>query len=109
MPILPFIEDSEENITGIIESAHAAGASYVIPSLGMTLRDRQRAYYYERLDHLFPGVREQYERQFRNAYSCPVNGKRRLEQLVGELCGRYGIALRMPLYSPAGGKQLRMF
>ena len=54
MPVLPFIEDSEDNITQIVQKAHEHGAAYIIPSFGMTLRDRQRAYYYEKLDRLFP-------------------------------------------------------
>ena len=44
MPILPFIEDNAENIAGIVAQAAAAGASYIMPAFGMTLRDRQRAY-----------------------------------------------------------------
>ncbi len=61
MPILPFIEDNAENIAGIVAQAAAAGASYIMPGFGMTLRDRQRATYYDQLDRLFPGLREQYD------------------------------------------------
>ena len=52
MPILPFIEDTEENITAIVERTPASGGSYIIPWFGMSLRDRQRAYYYDQLDRL---------------------------------------------------------
>jgi DNA repair photolyase len=45
MPVLPFIEDNEENITAIVEQAHAAGAAYILPAFGLSCRDRQRAYY----------------------------------------------------------------
>jgi len=110
MPILPFIEDTEENISDILGKAHAAGAQYVIPAMGMTLRDRQQEYYYQQLDRLFPGVRQRYERQFGNAYSCSPHNAKRLYQVIGELCERYGIAGRMPVYSPAGGgEQLPLF
>ena len=57
MPVLPFIEDNVENIRQIVTRAHEAGASYIIPSFGMSLRDRQRDYYYDKLDQLFPGLR----------------------------------------------------
>lgn len=70
MPILPFIEDDEENVRQIVEQAHAHGASYVIPWFGMSLRDRQRAYYYERLDQLFPGLKREYQRVYGDQYSC---------------------------------------
>ena len=49
MPILPFIEDTEENIAAIVVRTHASGNSYIIPWLGMSMRDPQREYYYDRL------------------------------------------------------------
>ena len=95
MPILPFIEDNAENITGIVTQAAAAGASYIMPAFGMTMRDRQRAYYYDQLDRLFPGLREQYEARFGDKYSAAANDAEKLGRLFGELCERHGIATRM--------------
>ncbi len=57
MPTLPFIEDSWENMSSIIEEARRCGAEAIIPWFGMSMRDRQRGYYYHRLDELFPGLR----------------------------------------------------
>ena len=54
------------------------GASYIIPSFGMTMRDRQRAYYYDKLDNLFPGLREKYEKTYGDRYHCPVPNARRI-------------------------------
>jgi DNA repair photolyase len=98
MPVLPFIEDNAENITAIVARAHECGASYILASFGMTLRDRRRAYYYTQLDRLFPGLRKQYERRFGNRYSAAANGTQQLEQVFHEQCERYGIATRMRLY-----------
>jgi DNA repair photolyase len=98
MPVLPFIEDSAENITAIVARAHECGASYILASFGMTLRDRQRAYYYAQLDRLFPGLRQQYERRFGHRYSAAANDARRLEQVFYEQCERYGIATRLRVY-----------
>ena len=100
MPILPFIEDSEENVRAIVAQAHANGARYILAAFGMTLRDRQREYYYAQLDRLFPGLRARYERAFGERYSAPANQARRLEKLFRELCDRYGIATHMPQYTP---------
>ena len=100
MPILPFIEDSADNIRAIVDQAHTHGAKYIIAAFGMTLRDRQRAYYYTQLDRLFPGVRQQYERAFGEKYSASANNARKLEQVFRELCIRYGIATRMPQFTP---------
>ena len=98
MPVLPFIEDNAENITAIVARAHDCGASYILASFGMTLRDRQRAHYYTQLDRLFPGLRKQYERRFGDRYSAPANDAQRLEHIFREQCARYGIATRMPMY-----------
>jgi DNA repair photolyase len=98
IPVLPFIEDNAENITAIVTRAHDCGASYILASFGMTLRNRQRAYYYAQLDRLFPGLRQQYERRFGDRYFASANDAHRLEQIFREQCERYGIATRMRLY-----------
>lgn len=100
MPILPFIEDAPENIRAIIEQAYAHGAKYILAAFGMTLRDRQREYYYAQLDRLFPGARQRYERAFGERYSASANRARQLEQLFREQCDRYGIATRIPQFAP---------
>jgi DNA repair photolyase len=108
MPILPFIEDTKENITAIVERTHVSGGSYIIPWFGMSLRDRQRAYYYDQLDRLFPGLREKYERKYGDKYRCDVPNAVRLASVFENLCGRLGIAVRIPRYTPQTGKQLSL-
>jgi DNA repair photolyase len=100
MPVLPFIEDTEENIRAIIRMAQAAGARYILPAFGMTLRDRQRAYYYDELDRLFPGLRVRYEKAFGERYSAPARNARRLGQVYAELCEQLGLATKMPVFAP---------
>jgi DNA repair photolyase len=99
MPVLPFIEDNEENILAIVDRAREAGAKYIIASFGMTMRDRQRAYYYGKLDRLFPGLRERYEKRFGDQYSCGALSAGKLEKTFREACARYGIATRMTQYA----------
>jgi DNA repair photolyase len=110
MPILPFIEDSADNIMGIVAQAAAAGAAYILPGFGMTLRDRQRAYYYGQLDRLFPGLRERYAARFGDRYSAAADDARGLERLFAGLCERHGIAGRMVHYRAAEpARQLALF
>ncbi len=109
MPVLPFIEDTEENIAAIVQRAYEHGASYIIASFGMTMRDRQRAYYYDRLDKLFPGLRQQYEGKFGERYDCPANGAGRLYAMFNELCSQYGIATRIKPYETETATQLSLF
>jgi DNA repair photolyase len=100
MPVLPFIEDNEENITAILEKAVQHGASYVLPSLGMTLRDRQRSYYYAKLDRFFPGLKEQYVQAFGGDYFAPANHAKQLYPLIEELCDEYNLATQIPIFEP---------
>jgi len=100
MPLLPFLTDSEDNLTRIIQQAHDHGAKYILPSFGMTLRDRQRAYYYDRLDQHFPGLRAQYEQRFGERYSAPANNVAHLQEVFYELCAAHGIKTEILLYSP---------
>ena len=100
MPILPFIEDTEENVRRIVTLAAETGAKYILPAFGMTLRDRQRAYYYDKLDQFFPGLRRRYLRAFGEQYSAPARDRQRLERVFAELCGAYGMARRMPVFTP---------
>jgi len=92
MPVLPFLEDTKENVDEIIRRAHACGVSAVVPWFGMSLRDRQRAHYYRCLDALFPGIKAKYIHTYGEAYMCPVpEAGRFYEHLVGR-CQTLGIA-----------------
>ncbi len=100
MPLLPFIEDSEENVRHIVTLAAENGARYILPAFGMTLRDRQRAYYYTKLDLLFPGLRPRYEKAFGERYSAPARNAGRLGRVFNDLCREMGIATKMPVFIP---------
>ncbi len=98
MPILPFLEDSIENITAIVEKAVENGASFVVPWFGMSMRDRQREYYYAQLDRLFPGLRAKYEQAFGLHYECPARWADQLSSCFYELCKRYELGTRVPVF-----------
>jgi DNA repair photolyase len=108
MPILPFIEDSDENIRALVQMAAETGAKYIIPSFGLTLRDRQREYFYAKLDRLFPGLREQYQRRYGERYSAESPRAASLGKIFKEECARLGIATKIPFYQPES-EQLKLF
>ena len=97
MPVLPFIEDTEENIVGIVKTAHECGARFVYPAFGMTLRGRQREHYRGQMEIRFPeeGLRRKDESYFRENYGCTSpNVKKLWARFVSE-CERYGILYKM--------------
>ena len=108
MPVLPFLEDAEENITGLVAQAHAAGARYILAAFGMTLREGSRDYYYAQLDLLFPGLRARYEKTFGDRYECSAPNAARLEKVFRGECAHYGIATRVPPFEPATAAQMRL-
>ena len=59
MPILPFIEDTEDNISRIIDLAYQKGEKFIYNAFGMTLRQNQRDWYYTKLDELFPRIKRE--------------------------------------------------
>jgi DNA repair photolyase len=109
MPILPFIEDTQENITQIVTLAKESGASYIIPSFGVTLRDRQRDYYYAKLDQHFPGLRKEYEKRFGNQYFAPARDLPQLEAHFQNLCQEVSLRMAIPQFAPQKNEQLRLF
>ena len=71
-PILPYINDTEENINSILDSCIETGVKGIINmGMGLTLRQGNREYFYRKLDEHFPGLRERYVREFGNSYSIP--------------------------------------
>ncbi len=95
MPVLPFLTDSAESVCAVVDAVAEAGGKFVYPAFGMTLRDRQRAYYYDRLDRLFPGVRAKYEKQYGDRYECPSPGAKSLWEAFSERCGERGVHYEM--------------
>lgn len=100
MPLLPYINDTPENVIAILEQAATAGAKYVIPAFGVTMRDRQREYLYTQLDRLFPGLTEKYKRRYGERYSYDVPGSGELYQVFHEHCQRLGMRDHMGQYIP---------
>ena len=100
MPVLPFIEDNEDNIRAVLTSAAENGAKYILLGLGMSIRDRQRDYFYNKLDLHFPGLRQRYQSAYGDRYNCPVPNARSLEALVNRLCRQLNLLQVMPVYQP---------
>ncbi len=91
-PILPFINDTAENITGILEMCAEAGVYGVLRfGMGLTLREGNREYFYKQLDRLFPGLKEKYIRTYGNQYEIASPDNRRLMRLFHQKCEESGI------------------
>lgn len=94
IPIIPFITDSEENIREIVRLSYKNGAKFVYAMTGVTLRDNQREYFYNKLDKYFPGLREKYIRTYGDKYVCDTLNKRIYQVFVDE-CKKYKLLYKM--------------
>lgn len=95
MPILPFINDTEENIINIVKLAKENGAKFIYPAFGVTLRANQRDYFFNMLDKNFPGIKEKYIKSFGNSYMCSSPNSRKLNNTFVNECNRLGILYKM--------------
>lgn len=91
-PILPFINDTEENITGILNYCIEANVYGVICfGIGLTLRDGSREYFYKQLDRIFPGMKEKYIQTYGNQYELNSPQNKSLMKLFHQICTENGI------------------
>lgn len=94
-PILPFVNDTEENITGLLQECRKAGVYGILTfGIGLTLRDGDRQYFYKKLDQNFPGMKERYIERYGDAYELPVPDHAKLMELVRRECEKYEVEWR---------------
>ena len=91
-PVLPYINDTVENITAILNACVRVGVRGVIDfGMGMTLREGDREYYYAALDKYFPGLKNRYIREYGNAYAVPSPNARALSGVFHKICEEHGM------------------
>lgn len=91
-PILPFINDTDENLRGILEYCIQAKVKGIISfGFGLTLRDGDREYFYAALDRYFPGMKRKYIQAYGSAYELPSPNEKQLLKAFHDTCKKYGI------------------
>ena len=99
-PLLPFINDTEENVDGILDYCVRAGVKAVICfGIGLTLREGNREYFYSALDRLskkdvrFKGIKERYIKTFGNSYVVSSPHENKLMQRIFQVCRKNNIMI----------------
>ena len=91
-PILPFINDTEDNILGILKYCIEAEVKGIIFfGMGVTLREGDREYFYHALDRNFPGMKHKYIGTYGNAYNLPSPNEKKLMEHIRNECIKAGI------------------
>ena len=91
-PILPYINDTEENLRGILGYCFDAGVVGIINfGFGVTMRSGNREYFYGKLDEHFTGMKERYIKRFGDAYECLSDNSARLWSIFRQECRVHGV------------------
>lgn len=106
-PMLPFITDKEEDIRYLVKLAYENGAKFIHTYMGMTLRENQRDYYFDKLDQHFIGIKEKYVKYYGDKYNCIVPNYKRLYKVFTDECTKYGILYDMKDIIKAYKKEIK--
>ena len=91
-PILPFINDTEENINGILNYCVEAKVCGILCfGMGLTLREGDREYYYQKLDEHFPGLKEKYQKKYGLNYELVSDNSQKLMTIFRDTCRKHSI------------------
>ncbi len=116
MPVLPFLEDRTEQVLDVVDRSADAGARFIYPGFGVTMRPGQREYFLQNLDRAFPGehLSQRYLARYGNRYRCSSPRARTLWERFAQRCQERGLLYQMPhIVSAAtrnyGDRQLTFF
>lgn len=94
-PILPFINDTEENLRGILEYCLEAKVYGILCfNMGLTLREGNREYFYAKLDKHFPGLKEKYHKKYGYSYEILSDNNDALMDIFKRTCRENGIVYK---------------
>lgn len=86
-PILPYINDTKENVIGILNYCKEAKVKGILCfGMGLTLREGNREYFYSKLDKYFPYLKDRYIREFGNSYVINSKNNYRLMKIFRDFC-----------------------
>ncbi len=107
MPVLPFLEDRAEHVRAVVEPPADAGAQFIYPAFGVTMRQGQREHFLRELDRAFPGenLSRRYLARYGDRYRCPSPRARELWGSLLPVAGKGVCSIRCPTLSrrPPGG------
>lgn len=91
-PLMPFLNDTMENVLGVVHACADAGVKGIIQfGMGVTLRGGNREYCYRAFDRHFPGLKERYMQTYGNAYELPSPNESELAEAFHDRCRKLGL------------------
>lgn len=91
-PFLPYINDNLKNIEGLLNYLKEAKVKGIVFfGVGLTLRDGNREYFYQKLDQFFPGLKQKYINEFKNNYQVISKHNNYLSKVIISFCKKNNI------------------
>ena len=91
-PFLPFINDNPENILGLLNYCLEANVKGIVCfGIGVTMREGNREYFYQKLDQSFPGMKQRYINAFGNRYGCRSQNHDKIMRIIRNFCQKHQI------------------
>lgn len=113
IPIIPFLNDTEDNVRDIIRSAKAAGARFVYPSFGIQFREGQSERFMTMIEREFPGLRNVFMDTYGMKSACISPQAPKLKKVFVFECKKqkmlYGMKDIVRLIRPDKNVQLKLF
>ena len=91
-PFLPFLNDTEENINGLLDYCIKAKVKGIICfGIGLTLRSGNREYFYRQIDRYFPNLKNKYINTYGNSYEVTSHNNSHLMKIITDRCRKENI------------------
>lgn len=100
MPIVPMLEDSDENLEDVIRNASEAGVDYVLFAPGVTLRDKQADFFLTRLQQVYPQIYPEFVKNFGPKSPPNKNYYETMNLKMINFCQKYNLSMRVPRWIP---------
>ena len=95
-PILPYINDTEDNIRGILNYCIEAKVKGIVCfGMGLTLREGNREYFYKKLDENFKGLKEKYIKEYGYSYEIASKNSNKLMKIIKDTCMENNIMINI--------------
>lgn len=115
-PFLPYINDTKENFLALLQACLEVGVKGILCfGIGLTLREGNREFFYQKLDELFPGLKEKYIKTYRNRYEVLSENHQEYMAILEAFCKEHGILYQVKdifdylKYFDPISEQLRLF
>ncbi|MCL2185513.1 MAG: radical SAM protein [Treponema sp.] len=116
-PFLPFINDTEENLRGLLDYCINAKVYGILCwGIGLTLREGNREYFYSKLDEHFPGLKNIYQKKYGLNYIITSDNNEQLMKMLRVACKEHNIILGndslfeyMHTFEEKNGAQIELF